>query len=140
MPGQLGRRSVDRARRLDGGWTAAVFDDVIGRTVRATGVRSVTAHLGVDYPLPVPVEHDVVVRADVTGRDGRRRRVEAVLELADTGEVLAQAAATMVVVDDSHYNRHRARMQERAGRLAGTERRTARRARSAHVDREEDLP
>ncbi|MGN7248524.1 PaaI family thioesterase [Janibacter anophelis] len=97
-----------------GGWTAAAFDDVVGRTVRATGVRSVTAHLGVDFVLPVPVENELVIRARITGAEGRRRFVEAVLELAGTGEVLARADATMVVVDDRHYDRHRARMGERA--------------------------
>ncbi len=50
-----------------GGWTAAAFDDVVGRTVRATGTRSVTAHLAVDFVLPVPVENELLIRARVTG-------------------------------------------------------------------------
>lgn len=97
-----------------GGWTAAVFDDVVGRSVVARGERPVTAHLGVDYLLPVPVEHALSVRAHVARAEGRRRHVEAVLELASTGEVLARAEATMVVVDESHYERHRDRMAQRA--------------------------
>jgi len=106
-------------RIAHGGWTAAVFDDVVGRTVRAGGERAVTACLTVDFVLPVPVEHEVVVRARVRPGEGRRRSVKAVLELAGTGEVLGRATATMVVVDDRHYDRHRDRMDERSATTEG---------------------
>ncbi|WP_157978604.1 MULTISPECIES: PaaI family thioesterase [Nocardia] len=81
-----------------GGWTAAVFDDVLGRTVFALGERPRTASLHIDYRRPVPVETPLVVRAGIVGHDGRRRLVSAEMYLESTGEVVAAAEATMVVV------------------------------------------
>lgn len=81
-----------------GGWTAAVFDDVLGRTVVALGEWPRTAGLHIDYRRPVPVDTPLVIRTSVLGRAGRRRLVSAEMYLESTGEVLAAAEATMVVI------------------------------------------
>jgi hypothetical protein len=81
-----------------GGWTAAVFDDVLGRTVLAFGELPRTASLHIDYRRPVPVETPLLVRTAVVGREGRRRLVRSEMSLVDR-EVLAVAEATMVVVE-----------------------------------------
>lgn len=95
-----------------GGWTAAVFDDVVGRLLTALGERVVTAELAVRFSEPVPVDHDVRVVARVCGRDGRRTTVSAELRLAEDGRLLASADAVLVAVDDRHYARHAARLDE----------------------------
>jgi acyl-CoA thioesterase FadM len=80
-----------------GGWTAAVFDDVLGRTILALGELPKTASLHVEFRRPVPVDQALVIHTREVGRDGRRRLVAARLTEVGTGDVLAVAEATMVV-------------------------------------------
>jgi acyl-coenzyme A thioesterase PaaI-like protein len=98
-----------------GGWTAGVFDDVLGRLPRALGERAVTGTLTVVYRKPVPVEHELELRGRLVGSSGRRRTVEGELRLASTGALLASATAVMVVVDPTHFQRHEQWLAEQAG-------------------------
>lgn len=104
-PGQAGGVGI-----AHGGWTAAVFDDVVGRLLVGLGERVVTGQLDVRFLEPVPVGHDVSVSARVAGRDGRRTTVNAQLRLAADDRLLATAEAVLVAVDDEHYARHAERL------------------------------
>ena len=96
-----------------GGWTAAVFDDVLGRLPNLLGERAVTAELHVHFRRPVPTELPLVVRAAVVGRDGRNSRVVGDLALAAAPDIpLATAEAVLTAVDDGHVDRHRAWLAE----------------------------
>jgi acyl-coenzyme A thioesterase PaaI-like protein len=91
-----------------GGWTAAVFDDVLGRLPGELGERAVTAELHVRYRKPVPTQVPVLVRAAVVGREGRDTRIVGDLVLAAAPHVvLATAEAVLTAVDDTHVARHR---------------------------------
>lgn len=98
-----------------GGWTAGVFDDVLGRLPRALGERAVTGSLSVVYRRPVPVEHELELRGRIVDRSGRRRTVEGDLRLAATGALLASATTVLVLVDDRHFPRHEQWLAAQAG-------------------------
>src|SRR5690606_313764 len=78
-------------RVAHGGWTAAVFDDVLGRFLTHTGLRSVTATLTVDYLLPVPVEQPLELHLEIASREGRRNHLTGALRLQGSDRDLALA-------------------------------------------------
>ncbi len=90
-----------------GGWTAAVFDDVLGRVPGFLGVQAVTATLGVTFLKPVPVEHALVARAWVEKRNGRRLHLAGTLHLAAGLAELARAEGVWVERRPDHFDRHR---------------------------------
>jgi acyl-coenzyme A thioesterase PaaI-like protein len=90
-----------------GGWTAAVFDDVLGRLGLGLGELAVTASLSVQYLKPVPIEQDLIVQGRVVSRRGTRRMVTGELRVAGADEVLATAEAVLVAVSARHGQRHR---------------------------------
>jgi acyl-coenzyme A thioesterase PaaI-like protein len=98
-----------------GGWTAGVFDDVLGRLPRALGERAVTGTLTVVYRRPVPVERDLELRGRLVGSSSRRRTVEGELRLGSTRALLASATAVMVLVDATHFPRHEQWLAEEDG-------------------------
>ncbi|MCW2614468.1 MAG: PaaI family thioesterase [Frankiales bacterium] len=98
-----------------GGWTAGVFDDVLGRLPRAMGESAVTGSLQVRYVAPVPVERELLLSGWLVERERRRRTVSGELRLASTGALLASASAVMVVVDAGHAERHVAWLAEQDG-------------------------
>jgi acyl-CoA thioesterase FadM len=61
----------------------------------------VTARISVRYRKPVPINHDLVVRARVTGSRGRHTHVDAQLVLGD--EVLAEARSAFLHVPLEHF-------------------------------------
>ena len=93
-----------------GGWTAAVFDDVLGRLPHGLGLRAVTAALSVRYVLPAPAGRLLLVRGQAGERSARRLPVVGELSLGAT--VLATAVAEMALVDDRHVDRHRAWLEQ----------------------------
>ena len=99
-------------RVAHGGWTAAVFDDVLGRFLSHSGVKSVTATLTVDYLLPVPVEQPLELHMEIASREGRRNHLTGVLRLQGSARDLAVARGVWVELRPGHFERHQARMAE----------------------------
>ncbi|MFP5513587.1 Acyl-coenzyme A thioesterase PaaI, contains HGG motif [Azospirillum oryzae] len=98
-----------------GGWTAAVFDDVLGRIPGFLGTMAVTASLTVDFLKPVPVERDLVARAWMEARDGRRLRLAGVLHLAAGMAELARAQGVWIERRPDHFDRHRRWLRDQTG-------------------------
>jgi acyl-coenzyme A thioesterase PaaI-like protein len=81
-----------------GGVIAAVFDEIMGRTLVTNGLQDVrTAHLGVNYRQLVPLETQLHFRSRIESHEGRKIRTRA--ELLDSeGNVLSDADALFLVV------------------------------------------
>ena len=62
---------------LHGGIIATLLDETMSKTVRATGISSMTRHLEVDYLLPVPSGHPLRLEGRITRTEGRKRWTEA---------------------------------------------------------------
>jgi acyl-coenzyme A thioesterase PaaI-like protein len=90
-----------------GGWTAAVFDEVLGHVHLLHGQLAVTGQLSVTYVKPVPVGRPLHARAWPVRREGHRLYVAGELTLASTGTVLGREEAVMVLRDRGHFARHR---------------------------------
>lgn len=89
---------------VHGGAISAVLDDVLGTVPMANGAMCVTGRLTVTYRRPVLVGHEVVIRAWLEGRRGRKLTV--VGEMYDSlDRVLAQGEATMIEIVAGHFNR-----------------------------------
>lgn len=89
-----------------GGWTAAVFDEVLGHVHMLHGELAVTGRLSVTYVKPVPVGRPLHARAWRVRREGHRWYVAGELTLASTGAVLGRGEAVMVLRDRDHFARH----------------------------------
>lgn len=89
-----------------GGWTASVFDEVLGHVCLLNGVLAVTGQLSVSYVKPVPIGRPLHARAWTVRREGRRWYVAGELTLASTGAVLGRGEAVMVLRDVGHFARH----------------------------------
>lgn len=93
-----------------GGWTAAVFDDVMGRSTILRGAPAVTGTMTVDFLKPVPVEEALVVEVLVEGNEGRRWMLSATLRLARGDVPLARAHGVWIERREDHFERHEAAM------------------------------
>ena len=89
-----------------GGWTAGVFDELLGHVPLLNGELAVTGQLSVTYVKPVPVGRPLHARAWTVRRAGHRWYVAGEMTLASTGAVLARGEAVMVVRDIGHFARH----------------------------------
>ena len=90
-----------------GGWTAGVFDEVLGHVPVLHGELAVTGQLSVSYVKPVPVGRPRPARAGTVRREGHRWYIAGEMTLASTGVVLARGEAVMVLRDLGHFTRHR---------------------------------
>jgi uncharacterized protein (TIGR00369 family) len=90
-----------------GGWTAAMFDEVLGHVPMLHGQLAVTGQLSVTFVKPVPLGRPLRAVARIDKREERRWHVSAELTLATTGAVLGSAEAIMVLRDRAHFERHR---------------------------------
>lgn len=107
-----------------GGWTASVFDEVLGHVPLLHGQLAVTGQLWVTYVKPVPVGRPLRARAWTQRREGRRWYVEGEMTLAFTGAVLARGEAVMVERDIGHFARHQRWLAEQdAAAVQATDRR-----------------
>jgi hypothetical protein len=93
-----------------GGWTAAMFDDVIGRSLGQRGARTVTASLTVDFLKPVPVDEPLIVEVRIESHVGRRWEMSALLRLAAGEAPLARAHGLWLERREDHFERHEAEM------------------------------
>lgn len=90
-----------------GGWTAAIFDEVIGQVPLLHAVLSVTKTLTVNYLRPTPIERDLIIEAAITSRQEGRWELTGRLILESTGAELATASGTWIERDRSHFARHK---------------------------------
>ncbi len=79
-----------------GGWTAAVFDEVLGHVALLHGHFTVTASLSVEFKLPVPVGHPLAAEARVDRIEGRKWYLAGELRLASSGATLATATGLWI--------------------------------------------
>ena len=98
-------------RVAHGGWTAAVFDDVIGRSLVQRGTLAVTASLTTEFLKPVPVEEPLAIEVTIEAQEGRRWTMAAVLRLAAGDAPLARAHGVWVERRPDHFERHDAAMR-----------------------------
>jgi acyl-coenzyme A thioesterase PaaI-like protein len=89
-----------------GGWTAGILDEMVGHAVIVRGEFAVTGTLTVTFVKPVPIERPLIGRARIARREGRRVFVEASLELAGNGVVVATAEAILVRRPADHFDLH----------------------------------
>lgn len=95
-----------------GGWTAAMFDDIIGRSLTQRGLGTVTASLTVDFLKPVPVGEAMIVEVVTESRAGRRWTMKAALRLHRDPSPLARAIGIWVERREGHFERHEAAMRD----------------------------
>lgn len=84
-----------------GGLLAAIADEAMGSLHWLLLVPAVTARLEVDYIAPVPVGSQMVLRASITGQDGRKVYTAAVVGV--NGRPLLRASGLFVQVPTSHF-------------------------------------
>lgn len=89
---------------VHGGAISAVLDDVLGTVPMANGVMCVTGRLTVTYRRPVVVGHEVVIRAWLADRSGRRLSVVGAM-YDSLDRVLAEGEATMIAIAVGHFSR-----------------------------------
>jgi acyl-coenzyme A thioesterase PaaI-like protein len=90
-----------------GGWTASVFDEVLGHVPVLNLELAVTGKLSVTYVKPVPMGRPLHARAWTVRREGHRWYVAGELTLAATGAVLATGEGVMVLRDRAHFAQFR---------------------------------
>ena len=84
-----------------GGFVAAVFDGVLGRTVLSAGHLAVTRSLSVRYLRPVPLRTPLRLSATVGAVSGRD--VEVYASLFDGDRVVCEAEAVFTTVEQARY-------------------------------------
>jgi acyl-coenzyme A thioesterase PaaI-like protein len=96
-----------------GGWTAAVFDEVLGHVPLLLDARSVTGTLTVHYVKPVPLERPLEARAWVDRRDEEKWFVSGELVLGSSGALLATGTAVLIERDPvTHFGSFHAWLAE----------------------------
>ena len=89
-----------------GGWVAAVLDELLGQLAAEYAGPVVTAHLAIDYRLPVPIDQPLVGRSRWLEQDGRKIRIAGELRLAASEAGLAEASGLFITIDPDHHRRH----------------------------------
>ena len=102
-------------RVAHGGWTASIFDEVLGQVPGLHGVLAVTKTLTVDYTRPVPVDRWLGAQAWVESRSAGNWEISGVLTLEATGSELARAHGTWVERTERHFARHAQWLREQDG-------------------------
>ena len=94
-------------RVAHGGWTSAIFDEVLGKLPNMHGIIAVTKTLTVDYTRPVPVGRWLLGEARVDSRADGAWEISGILTLESTRAVLARAHGVWVERTRQHFERHR---------------------------------
>lgn len=92
----LGSAFEGAPKRAHGGVTAAVFDDVMGYVLLLYRTPAYTGELTVRYKGPVPVGEQLVVRAWLGKRDGRKLWMESVMSV--DGEAVCEAEGLFIAI------------------------------------------
>ena len=96
---------------VHGGLVSAALDEACGLLATWHRFPSVTARIFVHYRRAAHINRDLIVRAWVTGTNGRRTHISG--ELRDGSELLAAARAAFLHVPLEHF------LQTPEGRAAG---------------------
>jgi len=96
---------------VHGGLVGAALDEACGLLATWHRFPAVTARIFVRFRRPVPINTNVVVRAEVESTRGRRIRIRG--DLLDAGEILAEARGAFLHVSLEHF------LQTPEGRAAG---------------------
>jgi acyl-coenzyme A thioesterase PaaI-like protein len=105
-----------------GGWTAGMFDEVLGRVLsnHRGGMITVTRDITVRYRRPVPINHRLLVEVRAEPHGDGRWTMHGQLLIASSGADLGSASGVWVERDGSrHFERHQ-RWLEEQGSPAGT--------------------
>jgi acyl-coenzyme A thioesterase PaaI-like protein len=86
---------------VHGGLVAAALDEACGLLASWYRFPTVTGRLFVNYRLPVPINTELLLRARVDDKRGRRIHVTG--ELVDGDDVLAEARAAFIHVPLEHF-------------------------------------
>jgi len=86
---------------VHGGLVAAALDEACGLLVTWYRFPAVTARMFVRYRRPVPINTELLVRAELTSERGRRLHVDA--QLTDGDAVLAEARGAFLHVPLDHF-------------------------------------
>ena len=106
-------------RVAHGGWTASIFDEVLGKVPGLHGILAVTKTLTVNYTRPVPVDRWLAARAWVESRSDGNWEISGVLTLEATGSELARAHGTWVERTERHFARHAEWLREQDDEITG---------------------
>jgi len=86
---------------VHGGFVAAALDEACGLLATWYRFPAVTGRIFVRYRRPVPINAELLVRAELESERGRRMHVRG--ELGDGGEILAEARGAFVHVPLEHF-------------------------------------
>ena len=86
---------------VHGGLVAAALDEACGLLATWYRFPAVTARIFVRYRLPVPINTELLLRAQLVGERGRRLRVSG--SLTDGSDMLAEARAAFLHVPLEHF-------------------------------------
>lgn len=82
--------------RAHGGVVAAVFDDVLGYVLQLFRIPAYTGRLTVAYRRPTPLGTDLLVRARMVARDGRKLTIAGTMTDGDT--LVAEAEGLFIAI------------------------------------------
>ena len=87
--------------RAHGGIVAAIFDDVMGFVLSMLATPAYTGRLTVSYLAPTPLETELLFRARLRERDGRKLWIEG--EATVHGNRFAEAEGLFIAVPAEHF-------------------------------------
>lgn len=93
----LGAAYEGAPQRSHGGIVAAILDDIMGYVLLVQRTPAYTGHLGVTYLAPTPVGTEILARAWLVGRDGRKLSIAGSIELPD-GTPIAEGTGLFVAI------------------------------------------
>lgn len=84
--------------RAHGGIIAALFDETMGTVLPLAGTLAFTGTLTIAYRAPAPLEQELLIRARITSKQGRKINIEATGHAQDM--LFAEAQAVFIAVAD----------------------------------------
>lgn len=99
----LGAAFEGAPRRAHGGIVAAILDDISGYVLRIQRTPAFTGTLQIRYAAPIPVEADLVAKAWMVDRDGRKLTIVSTLSTADGSEV-ARGDAVFIAIPPERFS------------------------------------
>jgi acyl-coenzyme A thioesterase PaaI-like protein len=86
---------------VHGGYVAAAFDELLGAAQSLSGTQGMTAHLGVDYRSPTPLQAELHLEGWLERREGRKIWTRGTIH-AD-GRLTAEAEALFIAFDPGRF-------------------------------------
>jgi hypothetical protein len=88
---------------VHGGWTAAVFDEVLGMVQSLDGRPGMTGRLIVNYKKPTPLHTRIRYEGRTKSVDGRKKWVVGEAYNDETGELLCESEALFISIDFAKF-------------------------------------